>query len=889
MSGELSWAFRRDLRKQSEDSEGYGSAGTPIRVVTNLFRVSVNPTLDIHQYEISLEPPTVAKNVEARREIFKIFKNQCGEALTGLPGSNDAQAAFPLAYDGDKQVFSAGPLVRENSEWDVHLDGAKKRKPIKVKLTHRATHSLRNLEPFVQRQSRDLDPPAVQTQILDVAMRASLFDKFATFKTLFFPDTNYKKSMSGGLIDWASGYNVHLRPGQGAWYCNINFTVQPMYRSGRLVSDMADFLGVREDDFRRGLQERDAQRIKSAFKGLKFAPTHIKKRAMKIRSFSRESAAELTFDKDGRQMSVVEYYNEVYNIKLQFPQLPCVESGSKEKPVYFPPELCTILPHQRYKGKIDGRQTAELIDMTSIPPRERLARITEAVSYVGGKDGGNYRNPIAAQFGFNIDTANSEVDARRLDPPTLIFGENSRNREQEMRTGQWNMQNQTLVRGATLESWGVLVMPSEREAPNNTTEQFVMELARMGANMGMRIVNPAPPIVRFNSHVTVAENLKVVYEDVLRDGQPPQFILVVLRDENSHVYANIKHVGDQLLNIPTQCVQLRKAYGGPRGINPQYLGNVILKINVKLGGTNFILRDDKVSVMRDLKSQRKNAMVVGVDLSHQAQGDRARLPSTASMCGTVDPAFSRYASSYRLQFNEKDVEVIQEVGSMMVELLEAYYQANEGRMPEHLIIYRDGMSEGQFAKVANFEIKQIKLACDIFMKERCGGAAIPRITYVVCQKRHQVRLFGRRDADMDTGKRPTGNLLHGTIVDKGICHPRFADFYLISQPGLKGTSRPTRYVILYDESGFGMDELQQLSYMLCFTFARATRGVGVVTPVYYAHLLAERARHHLVGRNIFPESHSTHSSDPSQMSSQRDEWIAMAHEHIMRSDVMIYI
>ncbi|PKK44794.1 Piwi-domain-containing protein [Rhizophagus irregularis] len=75
-----------------------------------------------------------------------------------------------------------------------------------------------------------------------------------------------------------------------------------------------------------------------------------------------------------------------------------------------------------------------------------------------------------------------------------------------------------------------------------------------------------------------------------------------------------------------------------------------------------------------------------------------------------------------------------------------------------------------------------------------------------------------------------------------ITHPFEFDFYLLSHAGLQGTSRPTYYQVLYDENGFDANKLQTLSYNLCHIYARCTRAVSLVPPVYYAHLAANRAR-----------------------------------------------
>lgn len=64
----------------------------------------------------------------------------------------------------------------------------------------------------------------------------------------------------------------------------------------------------------------------------------------------------------------------------------------------------------------------------------------------------------------------------------------------------------------------------------------------------------------------------------------------------------------------------------------------------------------------------------------------------------------------------------------------------------------------------------------------------------------------------------------------------------------QGTSRPSHYHVLWDDNCFTADEFQLLTYQLCHTYVRCTRSVSIPAPAYYAHLVAFRARYHLVDK-----------------------------------------
>lgn len=54
-------------------------------------------------------------------------------------------------------------------------------------------------------------------------------------------------------------------------------------------------------------------------------------------------------------------------------------------------------------------------------------------------------------------------------------------------------------------------------------------------------------------------------------------------------------------------------------------------------------------------------------------------------------------------------------------------------------------------------------------------------------------------------------------MDSKICHPTEFDFFLCSHAGIKGTSRPAHYHVLWDENNFTADALQTLTNNLCYT------------------------------------------------------------------------
>ena len=83
---------------------------------------------------------------------------------------------------------------------------------------------------------------------------------------------------------------------------------------------------------------------------------------------------------------------------------------------------------------------------------------------------------------------------------------------------------------------------------------------------------------------------------------------------------------------------------------------------------------------------------------------------------------------------ESTVEVIQDMKNVTKKLLMQFYQQNNGRKPEKIVMFRDGCSEGQFLTVLAQELVVIREAC-----QQLEQGYQPPVTFIVVQKRHHTR------------------------------------------------------------------------------------------------------------------------------------------------------
>jgi len=234
--------------------------------------------------------------------------------------------------------------------------------------------------------------------------------------------------------------------------------------------------------------------------------------------------------------------------------------------------------------------------------------------------------------------------------------------------------------------------------------------------------------------------------------------------------------------------------------------------------------------------QRVPTMLMGIDVTHPGPGSLKGTPSIAAVVASCEKEFAQYPASMEIQETKK--EMVTNLGRMTWERLMHYKQKNN-KLPQRVLVYRDGVSEGQFLTVVQEELPAIKLAFKKF--DTAQAPYTPALTIVICGKRHHTRFYPVEAANADHN----GNPRPGTVVDRGVTSVYHFDFFLQAHGGLQGTTKPTHYFVVHDEIGFKADELQNLTNAVSYMFARATKAVSLVSPAYYADLACERGRCYL--------------------------------------------
>ncbi|KAF8933946.1 Eukaryotic translation initiation factor 2C [Haplosporangium bisporale] len=860
------------LTQNAHRPDGGGTKGDVVQVKANFFAIKELPVETVWHYDVSITPelpPARArklwKEIEKLEELAKTktaFDGRCNayaaaelnfgkaQGITrkvilpdGTPSKSAVAAVPPSGKQGQKQGQKKGHVKKDSPVQDPPGPKQKTANEFMVKISRVARIDLEELHRFIRKEGPVTPACFTAIQALNIVMSHKVFSEMvSTGRAAFNPDN--AQNLGGGVEKW-DGIFQSIRPGQGKLFANIDIASAAFIKGGNAAAVIPEVVGARraEEIPRTGLRHKDIDRVRRLLKGCNFTVTHrgaeFKKR-FKIDSISVKPAENISFEQtlnngSKKEITIPQYYMTAYNYRLRYPHLPCIGVRGKDgATLYFPAEVCVITQGQKYTKKLDPEQTAQMIKGTCMRPQQRAAKIMSNIAKLKFES-----NEYMQAFNLEVDKEMAVVPARVLEAPKILYASNATCVPE---FGGWKLdKRRKMYAGSKLQSWGVLVYESEEKFGKTIVEAFLRDLTSTLIENGMEVPRRNPPIMYAQGN-QVEHNVDAMWSTIQRTcGSPPQMILVVLPDV-CPTYSFIKTYCETSQNgRMTQCVL---SYKIKKPNNKQYCGMLGLKINTKLGGVNNVLPEGTIPFYTSAPT-----MVIGADVTHPAPGETSR-SSVCAVVGSMDKFAFKYSG--RLQLQEGRVEIIDRLKYLVHELLVSFNEINK-RYPQRILFYRDGVSEGQYAEVMAKEVAAVKEAC-----RHINPKYNPPVTFCIVKKRHHARFFPLAPNGAD----PSGNCLAGTVVDKVITHPTEFDFYLQSHGGLQGTSRPTLYHVISDENKFTSDQIQALTYRLCHTYSRCPKSVSIVPAVYYAHLLAYRARHYQ-GSDFLDTSSSVSGSSSS--------------------------
>ncbi|KAI9453205.1 Piwi-domain-containing protein [Lactarius psammicola] len=763
------------LTKEHPPRPGYGTVGRAIVVRANFFAMEL--TRDTYyEYVVDISPVFRSRKPTAhiKSRVLTLFERS-PEALPYI---------HKIAHDGAQRLVASERLPQPLRGVVKYFDDEdpKPRQDADsytVSVQFSAELPTAPLKKFQDGdvtnidKAKEIDPLISALNLIMQRQAAQHGVRFG--KNRYFFDDGEKRQLGPQLLA-LMGFYSSVRPIYKQLMVNVNVCMAAFYEPGKLSDALRAF-----HSHSRGAIPQDLLakvKISTSYRGYKCV------RAI-FRILDVSAKKQKFFCKEyGRKVSVEEYFSKVYGIKLEEADtLPLIDIGNSGKPVYVPAELCTIERGEPYFGRLGRNETTSMLRYASRRPAANAQLIVErGLSRLGYTP----TTPVLDSFGVHVSGEMSVIPARELPPPRVTYAKGS----PRVQDGSWNLRDVKFHRGSKAPNWMVLVVRdgvkelsfSDTSDPRLLT--FLDTFANKCRSSGIDLASKPSSILQ-TEDLSIIEDQKRRPAAVARISQTIErfgnmksisFVLVLLQKQDDFLYPGIKRLCAVDFGVHSQCLWLKKALDD-RG-REQYLANVALKLNTKLGGINHLLGKEAMGWLRE-----KPTILVGIDVTHPSPKSVRGTPSIVGVVASIDNDFVQFPASLRLQKSRR--EVIRE----------------NGVLPERMIVFRDGVSEGQYPEVLEHELSQIFRAFARVDPEN--------------PKYHPVLSIVHADKN--------GNTRPGTVVDKGVTSVLDFDFYLQAHAGLQGSVKSTHYVVLYDESALTADDVQQGVHTASYLYARATK------------------------------------------------------------------
>lgn len=813
-----------DLARRPKD---LSKLGREVLMELNTFAVKV-PTIKVYQYQV-----LIGSGAEKRGLIKKAWLSEAVQSQ--LP------KARSWIFDGNTLAWSTDDMAEKRVQ--VDLDAEQGRKPRKDGKTnsHRVIVKKTGHVDFASLMAyinghADFNNKCLEAiTFADHLMREHPSQQYSQIKRSFFSRGQRRHPLGGGVEAFKGVYQSIRIAYPASLTVNVDVSNGTFWTAGPLSTTVIAAARLRgEADIPNLLTDRgrnqfvELKRLRKLHVFCKHRKntdgTPGKDEYVIDRFLNKDATTHMLDMKDKPKVSVAQYFQQTHNLKLRNPKWPVIQMTKK---AVIPLELLFLDENQRYVYKLDDRQTSSMIKVAVTPPKERWADIEHGLNMLSWAN-----DPYLKHYDMKISPTPTRVKARLLPNPKLEFGNKP---DTDPRTsGRWDLKGKKFAspNPAPLTSWGVCCVPGFR-GPGcdvTTARRFITEFVKIYTGHGGKVAN-AQPHVEIGPSSDPGKCVEDLWNHTgAKFNLRPQILMFILPDRDSNVYGRIKRTAECRYGVMSQCMQSLHV----QKCQPQYISNVCMKFNAKLGG--FTNRAVGAKTAGKTGIFKVPTVVIGADVSHAAPGSQT--PSMAAMTVSTDICATRYAAACETNGYRLEMITPKNINTHLKALLHRWVTTvGGGRFPQQIIYFRDGVSEGQFSHVIEQEVGEIKKMLKVIDP---NTERLCKFVVIVASKRHHVRFFPKDNAGADRN----GNPLPGTLVETGVTHPFENDFYMCSHAALKGTARPVHYNVLLNESGISQDDIHMLIYEHCYQYIRATTPVSLFPAVYYAHLASKRAAHH---------------------------------------------
>nr|AAQ74967.1 Twi2p [Tetrahymena thermophila] len=761
-----------------------------IKLLTNMFTMQVeapqssdsdepqgfvNKVL-CHQYDVEFSPSIAEDNRNLRYKIFKEARR------------NIEQIIGKFSFSG-KSLFSMRNLSKEKINKiknidAINVDGQKFSILLRFTKTFEVNdESAQNLD----KTSPNFKKGNQVTQLLNIILKSIMRDeKFQEIgKNSKFYNVNSRNEI---VIKGRDGNTSALEA-----YKGFTFNVTPTQDKLYLMVDYCSRI-IRKETALEYLKNNNNQ-----LSGLSVITKYNNYQTYLIDRVDGQKTPSSTFlnSKTNTQISFAQYYKERYNIQIRDMRQPLLvhkrkyrEANTniqKVEEVYLIPEICNMTG-MTDEQRENFQAMKEVATHTKLTPQERYQNSVNNCRFLSSK---------TSSSGIRIDERSNLIDAVQLRAPKVTLGGN---KTANTDRGNFDMRAPTLDK-IEFKDWTLIY----NQKDERSVDGFIDTLKKASQTYGITVNDPFFFAQRdWNANSWI----KSLDEDFSKNDLP-QFVLS-FGQAQSGLYSGLKKFLTSEAGIESQHVNPRSLQKNGMSV----ASKIALQIASKLGR--------RIWQVETPTGIDKNTMIIGIETSMK----KIKQQQVVGVVASIDKDFTKYFSD--VEIRKDNDTTLPTLSKIVTKAIQAYVKNTES-VPAEVIVYRQGLGEGQIQQSCNLEIKAIQNGFSNFKSDFNPRLAFFQVNRKIGQKFYQ-------SPQGDKGE--VSNPASGTIVASQVVQNNF-EFFMAAQNCNSGVCTPTKYTCLYNNTNLKEDQIWQLTYYQTFNYYNWQGPVRVPAAMKYAEKLAK--------------------------------------------------
>ena len=726
----------------------------PVGVYANLFEMKFTKEIKMHQYPYEVIPEISKDNMKIRKELFIEPQRQL-KAKYGLY-LIDSDSMYSLEKVDDINVVKTSlRLKNEVNKYEIKIN--------------------KYLNPTVINEKdamkSEIQKHFIELIVKDILLANPNIERFKdTYIMLDRVETlNIDKFSS---VNFYPGFRTSFVETDKGMFLNVVLT-HKFIRNKTLLDYMKNFGDLKK----KSIQED----INTELKGRSFKVDYAKRNYIIDEIDFDLNPVNKNLNYEDKTINHIEYYKKAYNIDIKNKDQPLIIVRKKDsKSIYFVPELCYLVGIDE-SDTTNKKFMKKVSECTKMDPTQKVLETNEFIQLLQDKTEDKKTHMSSKKksdhYGIKITPLKDLFPAYYMKQPQLLDG-----------TGQvFDKYNKEIKLDKNIINKVKWILFYEDNYDEN--EKYLLkDFKDASGKYGIKLENPLKVKIPYGAEVD--EWIREANKYFGEEKREYDFALFLL-GENIYIYPQLKMHSLCHNGYISQVVKVDTLYNDKI---KNICSNILIQINAKLGGSLYKIQIDKALAGKKL-------MVIGVDSSKHK--DKNNYGTGIAMVATINDSLSNfYSESKIVKINDMKDQFHLCISNFIENALKVYEKNNNGKKPDWIIIYRQGVSKEQKEKLKP-EIREID--------ETCSNQNIPYY-YIFVNTKSTFKFF-EKDKN---GK--YSNPQSGLLVLDGVINHNNFEFYIQPQYVNQGSATPTCFHVAYGNLNFP-ELIPKFTYDLCHLYS----------------------------------------------------------------------